>query len=148
MPSVIDRVSQVSLTTATVNLAVIRVGDKQMTQSVFNQIPVEPFFSLTRLDNGDWKPQRYGNLWGIVHHDAKNCHPADTRKYLGIPDHHHILWQKGDDLRKSCLIHERTWGGGFLYTVDVKGDRDVEDEIVATYLRRVYQSVRQIYIAA
>ena len=76
-----------ALTTATVDVQVLRIGAKQMTLAVFKQ--------LLRDDDIT------GSMWGTVnyHHGSFNC---DHRG-----EHRHVVWQKDDVLRHAVVWEPR-----------------------------------------
>jgi hypothetical protein len=88
--------SQPHIETLQANVTVMRVGTKQVTQSVFRQLTEE---SVIDDETCDLK----GVPWGTVNYHWGNC------VYNGNPLHPHVVWQKGDELRRCCLA--MTWPG-------------------------------------
>ena len=92
---------EATITAATVEIQVIRVGNRQMTQSVFKQLRSERFFAYESwCEEGSLKIQfeTDGPLWGWV-----NYHPGGC-SYL--KEHVHVIWQKGNELRKWYLVKD------------------------------------------
>ncbi len=97
------------LLTATVEVKVLRIGGKQMTQSVFRQLQDECLFDDETL-------ALRGDPWGWV-----NFHP-DPECKEGF-DHFHVVWQRGSELRRCSIptnprvpqvwpaCVRRAWGG-------------------------------------
>ncbi|WP_461130765.1 hypothetical protein [Spirosoma aerophilum] len=83
-------VSQVSIQPATIQLKVVTVNNRSMTYALFKQLPEEDFF--------DESFGIIGIRWGRINYfwgDHKDA--TDTTL--------HILWQKGDELRR-CIIYK------------------------------------------
>ena len=74
--------SEARIETRTIDVFVLRVGERQMTQSVFRQIPYE------RMDVG-----ADVECWGTVNYFPSN----------GGHGHVNVLWQKGSELRRCEL---------------------------------------------
>jgi hypothetical protein len=79
-----------NILTTTVSIQVLKVGRKQMTQAVFRQLINEPI--LSREDGG-----LQGHCWGRINYHW-DCG-------LHAP-HLHVVWQKGQELRRSCVLSE------------------------------------------
>jgi len=78
------KTDEVSISAATVDIKVMRVGSKQLTLAVFRQ--------LERDDDIQ------GPMWGWV-----NYHPDKCEHHY--EEHRHIIWQKGNELRRATRIH-------------------------------------------
>ncbi|MFD3995436.1 hypothetical protein [Streptomyces sp. NPDC058583] len=76
-----------TVTTATIQVQALTIGKKQVTLAVFRQLREEALIG----DDGTLK----GTPWGIV-----NYHPD---KCGGEPEHLHVVWQNGDQLRRSAV---------------------------------------------
>ena len=79
-------VHNANVTTAAVEVKTLTISGKQVTLAVFRQLIEEP---LINDDDGTLN----GVPWGTV-----NYHPD---KCAGDPKHYHVVWQKGDDLRRA-----------------------------------------------
>ncbi|MEU5397505.1 hypothetical protein [Streptomyces tibetensis] len=94
----------VTVTTATIEVKALTLGKRQITQSVFRQLVEEPLID----DNGSFR----GQPWGYINHcpDKKVAHDNLTGKMIDCatgPVHRHVVWQKGDELRRSRIIAYR-----------------------------------------
>ena len=76
--------------TATVEIKAITISGKQMTLAVFRQLEEE---SIIDFDSG----MLVGVPWGRVNYCGKDCPDRE---------HVHVLWQKGNELRR-CIIEHR-----------------------------------------
>ncbi|MGB9791857.1 MAG: hypothetical protein ACPLTR_04675, partial [Thermacetogeniaceae bacterium] len=82
--NVID-VSQARLSKVSVEIQVVRVGDKQMTLAVFRQLEKEPLIN--------WRTLRFRGIpWGWV-----NYHKGCLKRF----EHLHIIWQDGERLLRD-----------------------------------------------
>lgn len=77
MPKQLLNKNHVVVHTATIDVKVLRIEKKQVTMSVFRQIPEENLF---RLDDRGWLLVD-GDPWGVVHY-VWNDSPRWARKYL------------------------------------------------------------------
>jgi hypothetical protein len=77
-----------------VEIKPLTVSGKQVTLAVFRQLPEQPLV----FDDGTLA----GQPWGIV-----NYHPD---KCAGFAAHWHVVWQDGDDLRRSMVGVKPTFG--------------------------------------
>lgn len=78
------------LKTLKVEVKSLTISGKQMTLAVFRQLVEEP---LINVETGELK----GVPWGTVNYYWGDCKPLGN--YNG---HLHVVWQKGDELRRSC----------------------------------------------
>jgi hypothetical protein len=77
---------EATVKTATVEIKTLTVGGKQVTLSMFRQIKREPLLDADTAQLG-------GVPWGTVNYHPERCH--------GASEHLHVVWQKGDELRRS-----------------------------------------------
>ncbi|SMB96310.1 hypothetical protein SAMN00808754_1446 [Thermanaeromonas toyohensis ToBE] len=92
------KVDEARIDTVSVAVHVIRIGGKEMTLSVFRQLPMEP---LVDPNTGELA----GIPWGRVNYHW-GCNMAGTRVRFGAPgteNHVHVVWQKGDELRHAVV---------------------------------------------
>jgi hypothetical protein len=82
------KVNDVTVKEMTVEVKVIRIGKKQMTQSVFRQLPEE---SVITPRTGELQ----GEVCGRVNYHV-GCE--------GIEEHFHVIWQKGRELRRGIAF--------------------------------------------
>lgn len=80
-------VHSAEIKTATVEVKALVIGGKQVTLSVFRQLIKAPVV-------GDGN-RLLGTVWGHVNYFWGECKP----------DHLHIVWQKGDELRRACVLN-------------------------------------------
>ncbi|WP_131784453.1 hypothetical protein [Protofrankia symbiont of Coriaria ruscifolia] len=80
------------ITTAAIEIKTLTVGGKQVTLAVFRQLYNEPLY-----DPLTWEAA--GVPWCRV-----NYHPD---KCAGDREHEHIVWQKGDELRRTRIDYRR-----------------------------------------
>src|SRR5262249_19566459 len=78
--------AEATITTATVEVKTITINKKQMTLSVFRQLHQEP---VINEETGTFN----GLPWGTVNYFWGDCQP----------DHLHVVWQKGSELRRDCV---------------------------------------------
>lgn len=109
------QVQQADIHTAAVEVAIMRISGKQVTLSVFRQLKEEPVV--------DADGHFVGLPWGTVnYHPPKECDGADG-------DHHHVVWQKGNELRRGTIRrprHETPWpdaANDWLLAASAKGWR-------------------------
>jgi hypothetical protein len=77
---------EVIIKTATVDVKSLTLNGKQVTLSVFRQIQKGELLDKNTLE-------LQGVPWGWVNYFWKPCEP----------DHLHVVWQVGDELRRSCI---------------------------------------------
>lgn len=95
-PRLITR-QQPHIETLQVSVQVVRIGPKQMTLAVFRQ--------LKKQDLVDWDTlELRGVPWGTVQYKPGDC---DDDLYY---DHPHVVWQRGEELRRCCWPR-RYWDG-------------------------------------
>ncbi len=97
--------SEVTVQTLTVDVAVVRIGKKQMTLSVFRQLEVERLIDpATR--------QLRGVPWGRVRY----------HNHCPEREHLHIVWQKGRELRQDLVYKDCKNDYEIKQTLDRLGD--------------------------
>jgi hypothetical protein len=84
---VID-VREASLKTAQVEIKSLTVSGKQVTLAVFRQLVEEPFMEPGELEVA-------GTAWGFVSYHPDKCSEGAR--------HTHVVWQKGDELRRASV---------------------------------------------
>ncbi|MET8162263.1 hypothetical protein ABZT47_38390 [Sphaerisporangium sp. NPDC005289] len=77
------------ITTATVEIKALTVNGKQVTLAVFRQLYEEPLY-----DSRTW--QSFGTPWCRVNYHPDRCDRDPVA-------HEHVVWQKGDELRRARL---------------------------------------------
>lgn len=82
-----------TITTAAVEVKTLTISGKQVTLAVFRQLREEALIA----DDGALN----GVPWGHVNYHPDRC--GDQA------DHWHIVWQKGDQLRRSLVVQEPQW---------------------------------------
>jgi hypothetical protein len=83
-------VSEVSINQVTVEIKVLKIGNRQVTLAVFRQLQEEDIFNFDTSELN-------GKPWGWV-----NYHPDDGSCYKS--EHYHIIWQKGNELRRATVL--------------------------------------------
>ncbi|MVM42183.1 hypothetical protein GO730_38370 [Spirosoma sp. HMF3257] len=91
---ILPPVSQVSIQPSTVQLKVVTVNNRSMTYALFKQLAEEDFFDESFAITGI--------LWGRVNYFWGN-HKDATDTTL------HVLWQKGNELRRSILYKPKSF---------------------------------------
>lgn len=81
-------VHNASVTTMTVEVKTLTIGARQVTQGIFKQLIEEPLIAEDGTLNGV--------PWGHVTWHPERCDDAKTA-------HRHLVWQKGDELRRSWI---------------------------------------------
>ena len=100
----------VKVQTASVELQMVTVNAKKMTQSVFRQIPYEPLIQIKRDDDENVIIiEGQGTPWGWINYYWKDAYPGDHHHSYNsdydairhiIDCRKHFIWQKGTDLRR------------------------------------------------
>lgn len=89
---------EATVKTATVEIKSLQISGKQVTLAVFRQLKEEPIVSYATAE-------LRGVPWGTV-----NYHPG-TCEYLWEEteggEHLHVVWQKGNELRRSAVFRHR-----------------------------------------
>jgi hypothetical protein len=88
---------EATISTATIAIKVLTLGKKQMTLAVFRQLKQEPLVDPTAV------------LLGTVNHFVGECAPTvftRGRYHHNCDPHLHVVWQKGQELRRSCVFRE------------------------------------------
>lgn len=106
------RAEEASIRTASVEIRTLTVNGKQMTMGVFRQLVIENVLSPEAR-------ALKGRPWGLVNYFPKPCEP----------DHLHIVWQKGGDLRRACVYPE-PW---VPISADAIVDHEMCGELVYAY---------------
>lgn len=88
-------VTDATIATTSIEIKTVVIGKKQMTLSVFRQLPVEPLF-----DFNDPKLHYRGLLWGHVNYHWNNCAPNGLRD---PHSHLHVVWQLGPRLVQTPI---------------------------------------------
>lgn len=84
-------VHDATIKTATVAVKALTISGKQVTLAVFEQLERE---TLLDPETGELR----GLPWGRVNYYRKPCEP----------DHLHVVWQRGEDLRRDCVYERRS----------------------------------------
>jgi hypothetical protein len=111
---------EATITTATVEVKSLTITGKQVTLSVFRQLLNEP---LVDEETAELR----GVPWGTVNYFWGDCKP----------DHLHVVWQKGDELRRACVYKPR-WP--YLYAKETEDD-DTDDPHVPSIMFDVTSAV-------
>ena len=91
-------VHDATIKTATVEIRTLTVSGKQVTLAVFRQLLEEPILDS---DMVDVTPK--GEPWGRVNYCPGKAHC----ELAGGKAHTHIVWQKGDELRRCAVARYR-----------------------------------------
>lgn len=89
------------ITTVVVAVETITISGKQVTQSVFKQLYEGRLFTGT---------QQQGTPWGIVNYCPTSDCKASGRElalYGPLPTHIHVVWQVGEELRRTTIWAKR-----------------------------------------
>lgn len=84
------RASEAVVKTAQVEVKVLTISGKQVTLAVFRQLELEPLIDRDTM-------QFRGLPWGRVNYFWGDCED----------DHYHVVWQKGNELRRACVFDHR-----------------------------------------
>lgn len=131
-----------TITTATVEVKTLTISGKQVTLAVFRQLIEEPLIG----EDGTLK----GTPWGVINHcPEKKYWDTDAYKLQDCatgPTHLHVVWQKGDELRRSRVTPLNTWGTSFCPewadTVS-QGAYCINNHQLPDGMRRVYRDGAQ-----
>jgi hypothetical protein len=99
-------VKEANLNTVAVEIQAMKIGAKQMTMGVFRQLEEEDIINWETFE-------LKGVPWGKVNYFWGDCKNAD---------HLHIIWQKGDELRRACVYDNlkkilRVYGSHPLHSI-------------------------------
>lgn len=86
-------VQNATVTTATIEVKTLTIGARQVTQGIFKQLIEEPLIAEDGTLNGV--------PWGHVTWHPEGC----TRD-----DHWHIVWQRGENLRRAHVTKDANFG--------------------------------------
>ncbi|GAA3375562.1 hypothetical protein [Streptomyces racemochromogenes] len=81
-----------TILTASVEVQTLTISGRQVTLSLFLQIPERPLIS----DDGTLN----GVPWGRVNYHPDRCEPGvgkEGRRTITVPEHTHLIWQCGED---------------------------------------------------
>jgi hypothetical protein len=84
---------QATIRTASVEIKTLSVSGRQVTLSLFRQFPEEQIIDPSTC-------QLRGVPWGRVHYFFGGCERRTPKTHL------HVVWQKGDELRRACVERE------------------------------------------
>ena len=93
------------ITSNTVQIKILEVKGKQMTIAVFKQLITE---EIVDYSSG----KLMGEVWGFVNrHDDYQSHYvlAPYQSHYVLAPHLHIIWQKGNELRKDRIEMPPDW---------------------------------------
>lgn len=91
-------VREATVKTATIEVKALTISARQVTLSVFRQLYDE---DLIDPDTADLR----GVPWGVVNYFWGACAKAS--------EHLHVVWQKGDELRRACVYPEPSSARGW-----------------------------------
>ncbi len=97
------KTSEATVKTLAIQVKVMKIGNRQVTLSVFRQLQYEQIIDAAT-------GQLRGVPWGRVNYCPGGC--AD-----GGGDHLHVVWQKGGELRRACVseaAHQHEEAGKLL----------------------------------
>jgi hypothetical protein len=129
---------EATIRTATVEIKSLTISGKQVTLSVFRQIPYQHIighYTSTEM------PALLGFPWGTVNYFWPGCVSGDRTKFL-LSGSLHVVWQDDDALYRSVVSPFAL--GPFTY-----GQPDKRDEWQAEY-KKLYEelaSLPQLFIA-
>lgn len=147
--------------TLSVNVQVIRIGQRQMTQAVFRQLPYSDWVTGwfvpppegCRLDT---QATQGGILWGhVAYYWQYCCEESVLRsygKYFGAGAHWHLVWQKGETLYRCGIPFEcprKFWTKRTSYGEQNLYDKALIDQLVNHWeaLRVTIHDAGQLFIA-
>jgi hypothetical protein len=79
-----------------IDIKSMTINDRQVTLAVFRQLYEENLIA----DDG----RLNGLPWGIINHcPSKDCSPQGDCNNRDESGHHHVVWQKGDELRRATV---------------------------------------------
>jgi len=125
--------------TLKVEIKSLTIGPKQMTLAVFRQLINEP---LINIETGELK----GIPWGTVHYYPGKCFASDGENLQEF--HIHVVWQKGDQLRRACecapIDHTRDYTNALNVEILARAwhavPKIVDNRIVWDYGRSIHRS--------
>ena len=132
---------EATVLTVSVTIKAIIVGQKQMTLSMFRQLPVHPIFTLDETA-GYWVGRLQGEPWGIVNYFWGKCSPRD---------HFHVVWVFGGILSRACVsplelesVEDRT-DEVLLYGFRRRMTEQSHNDLIGLY--KELQNLPQLFIA-
>jgi hypothetical protein len=124
--------AEAHIVTATVSVQVIRIGKRQLTLSVFRQLPVKHI-----LDGFGDVGDLAGEPWGTVNYHWDSC---GYSRHDG--PHVHVVWAQDGRLYRDCVgrvgVDKCRWGGLWLrgdpLGLDTLGDKDWDEQEGGHYI--------------
>jgi hypothetical protein len=89
---------QATIRTATVEVKTLTLGRRQMTLSVFRQLPDFHIISNAVVRGHDWKLDLLGDPWGRVNYFWDGCGYGNS-----VGPHLHVVWVQGSRLLRACV---------------------------------------------
>ncbi|MFJ6615436.1 hypothetical protein ACIQPT_34750 [Streptomyces sp. NPDC091289] len=119
-----------TITTATVAVKTLTIGSKQVTLAVYRQLQ-EQRMASTAVP------------WGRINHCPNNAcrQPARDRGFGLWPDHCHVVWQQGDELRRATV-----WRNAI--SADYARDRPSTGQVADPEGWQRVMALPQLFIAA
>ena len=117
-----------TVTTATIQVQALTIGKKQVTLAVFRQLEDEDIIKPLDASLG-------GEPWGRVNYHPDKC--ADQKEHI------HVVWQKGDELRRatvyepSVAAHRNPYAGLYAQALIADGRRHHVEDRPADHLQVV-----------
>lgn len=139
---------RVELKTVTVEIRALSVGGRQLTQAIFNQLPVTKLFDIydgvwTRGLEDDGEYEILGDVWGYVRH------PSTREQWLIFTcDEKLCRWhlEGDDDLADFSLRRHKNWNHHQRLKFRESLNIDEETSFLKTRIR-VYDGLEQLFIA-
>ncbi len=114
MSARVINIHDAKLKTVSVDIRAMTISDRQVTLAVFRQLFDEPLIS----DDG----RLAGLPWGVVNYHPDGCGWDQN--------HQHIVWQKGNELRRAAVPVKLKWEGYSSRAANAYSESLVQNVIV------------------
>ena len=104
-------IHEATVSTAVIEVKTLTIKGRQVTLAVFRQLQEEPLFDYLTM-------QPLGSPWGRVNYHPDRCGDA--------PEHLHVVWQLGDQLRRYRM--DQQW------TDHIGIEEQVRDDVAAWWV--------------
>jgi hypothetical protein len=150
--------SEAAIQTAAVEVKTIMVGERQMTLSLFRQLPMNRFWSSP--ESPEDQPQSHGEPWGFVNYHWKGCgaefrdqRNGDRQVSRDTDDHVHLVFVSDGIICQCPLFLEEGQLGLASYRTDHRLHlwsplhRHQYRDVIDAESRDLLGSLHQLFIA-
>lgn len=110
--------------TATVEVKTLTISGRQVTLSVFRQLPKMDILSIDYSDISNVTATLRGVPWGTVNYYFDECKKEDPGEHV------HVVWQDGCQLLRSCSLSGNDWSFQFYKRTGYEHSRECEKRLL------------------